>query len=291
MAEGETPNRIAGMNSFSIIASCYRLHFVNSIADQREARKLPCRAGVIRLHHSGRWQDDPMGNEDELKHLEELSKLCPAGFMIGTGFRNSRPARTELTYPPEWLKAYSENHMIMCDPMVMWAVAHSGWIRWSEISARYDDPLGVMRLAAEYGLRFGIGYAIDRDGTKTIAGVARSDREFMDAEAEQIRELLTRMHLRETRPLALTAPQLEAITAFSLGGSYDQICAELGISRTALRLRLERVRAAFNVSNNQDAVRQARDAGILPPQPQLSSLTGAVFPPPPALQKRDKEKQ
>lgn len=228
-----------------------------------------------------------MRTAEDQRDLDELSGLCPCGFMIGAGFRNSRPARSETTYPSAWQTAYSEKHMFMCDPLIAWGLTNTGWIRWSEISDRYADPLGVMQGAAEHGLAFGLGISIEAAGSRTLAGVARGDRQFTDDEARSILALLTRMHLRSTKAPSLTAPQLEALSALSRGAPYDHICADLGISRTALRLRLERVRSAFGVSGNKDAVRQARLFGILPPQPDLNSLSGTTFPPLPAQKKQE----
>ncbi|WP_226562637.1 helix-turn-helix transcriptional regulator [Salipiger thiooxidans] len=223
-----------------------------------------------------------MRTAEDKRDLEELSGLCPSGFMIGAGFRHSRPTRSETTYPSAWRTAYSEKHMVMCDPLIAWGLTNTGWIRWSEISERYADPLGVMQAAAEHGLAFGLGISIEAVGSRTLAGTARADRQFTDDEARNILALLTRIHLRSTNPPSLTAPQLEALSALSRGAPYDQICADLGISRTALRLRLERVRSALGVLRNKDAVRQARLFGILPSQPDLNSLSGAAFPPLPA---------
>jgi len=216
-----------------------------------------------------------------MNDLTELSDLCPSGFMIGFRFQNSRPIRCETTYPPSWLTAYSERNMIMSDPLIAWALTNSGWARWTQISADFSDPLKVMEGAAQHGLCFGLAFSLGETRSRTMAGAARGDREFTHDEAEHILTVLRRLHAKTSNSVSLTSAQLDALRAYAQGVTYDEICDELGISRTALRLRMERVRNAFGLDENIEAVRRARQQGLLPARVSPGSITGASYPPAP----------
>ena len=45
--------------------------------------------------------------------------------------------------------------------------------------------------------------------------------------------------------------------------TYDQACEALGISRTALRYRLQTARAALGTEDNAQAIRKAIDLGLM----------------------------
>ncbi|WP_242649751.1 autoinducer binding domain-containing protein [Yoonia litorea] len=86
------------------------------------------------------------------------------------------------TYPKAWLDHYSSNGLLMVDPMVAWGFSNEGTERWSNL----DDSSGVMKLASEYGMKFGAVVAVNTNGSRSLGGLARSDRELTDEEIELI---------------------------------------------------------------------------------------------------------
>lgn len=122
--------------------------------------------------------------------LGELKELAPAGYALGFHIQYTTPKFMFQTYPKDWLDYYSQNGLIMSDPMVAWGFENVGSCRWSII----NDPTGVMQKASEYGMKFGIVCARDNAGSRSIGGFARSDREFNDDEINAITTAFEVLH-------------------------------------------------------------------------------------------------
>ena len=114
-----------------------------------------------------------------VRYLQRLEQLAPMGYTAGIHIRFASPLYLRSTYPKAWQDLYAANNYSLRDPLVFWGVSKSGQIRWSEINL--PDPFGVMKLAAEHGLTFGAVCSCGKITSRTIVGVARSDREFTDA--------------------------------------------------------------------------------------------------------------
>jgi ATP/maltotriose-dependent transcriptional regulator MalT len=61
----------------------------------------------------------------------------------------------------------------------------------------------------------------------------------------------------------LTPRQLEVLTLAADGLTDRQIAERLGISAATARTHMERIRSALRVDNRKDAVRVARELGLL----------------------------
>lgn len=194
-------------------------------------------------------------------HLEEISRIAPEGYNIGFHVRYSRPALTKLTYDPEWSLFYSAQKFILCDPVVIWALTHSGATRWSDIDL--PDTLGVMAAAARYGYRFGVAIGHGDLASKTIGSCGRGDREFTDAEIDDLVRHVGCIHALLEKTSGLKEHHLEALRMLEAGYTYDEGCERLGISRTAFRARLSVARDKLGAKNNAEAVRLAVEMGLL----------------------------
>ncbi|WP_092567382.1 hypothetical protein [Alloyangia pacifica] len=69
----------------------------------------------------------------------------------------------------------------------------------------------------------------------------------------------------------LGAKLLEAPEGISLGMTCQEVCGMLGISRTALKFRLSRVRDALGVESNLEAVRTAIYASLIAGTPHVET--------------------
>lgn len=192
-----------------------------------------------------------------------LALLAPRGCMIGYHVRFSRPVRRICSYPSGWINEYTRLNMIVADPSIIWGVMNEGALRWSDLVRQIPDPLGVMRQAAEMGLTHGVSISCGPPESRSVMGAARSDREFTDAEIARMQDLLQQGHDILDRATAMRPILVEALEAIACGMTYDQACAHLGISRTALRYRLHTARASLGVEDNPEAIRKAIDLGLL----------------------------
>jgi LuxR family transcriptional regulator len=124
--------------------------------------------------------------------LGEMNSTSPAGFAVALHIRFTTPTFLFQNYPPGWLEEYTARGLHLNDPNVSWGFTHTGAIRWSELEK--DDPAGVMARARDYGMAFGVAWALVRDESRNVAGFARAEREFTDEEIEALGQLLSRLH-------------------------------------------------------------------------------------------------
>jgi len=120
--------------------------------------------------------------------IQELVKLqthANAGFAVALHVEYTTPTFLFQDYPQDWINLYSEKGFLMSDPTVKWAFDNQGTMPWSA-HADQDDA-GIFKLAATYGLNFGLTCGVAGDTTLSIGNFARSDREF---NAEETADLL-----------------------------------------------------------------------------------------------------
>ncbi|WP_102226797.1 helix-turn-helix transcriptional regulator [Acidimangrovimonas sediminis] len=196
-----------------------------------------------------------MQDETLERHFARLDALSPAGSSFGFHIRFSRPLLTRSRYDKVWIRTYTARTYIVCDPTVIWAVTNEGSIRWSEVDL--PDTVGLFADAERHGLRFGATFSRGEGNSRTIGNCARSDREFTDAEIRELEQVVGAIHDHLGAETNLKTTQTEALQALADGLTYDEACARLGISRTALRNRLKGARHALLAHDNAEAVRLA----------------------------------
>jgi LuxR family transcriptional regulator len=134
-----------------------------------------------------------MGVEtDILESLTRLDRLCTAGYAIALHIHFTTPRFLFQTYQRNWMKYYSEKGLVLKDPTVAWGFQNVGIARWSDLSE--NDPDGVLEKAWAYGLKFGVTYATDQGGSRTISSFARDDRENTAAEVDELSEIVLGLH-------------------------------------------------------------------------------------------------
>jgi LuxR family transcriptional regulator len=148
------------------------------------------------------------------RSLEAISAQSPAGFAIGLHVKFSTPKYLFQSYDREWIEIYSRMGLVLRDPTVRWGFTNSGTIRWSSLAA--EDLDGVLMLAAEHGLKYGFTSGIHADDSLTIASFARPDREFTDAEMEDIAGHVLDLHRETLGTEALSPEDHEALKHMSV---------------------------------------------------------------------------
>lgn len=113
-------------------------------------------------------------------HLQKIETLSPAGFAIAFHIRLSAPEFLFQTYPKDWINLYSKKGYVIHDPIVRWGFANSGCIRWTHLTDLDDQD--VLKQSVAYGMVYGCAIATETGTSRSVAGFARSDREFTDAE-------------------------------------------------------------------------------------------------------------
>lgn len=149
-----------------------------------------------------------MAQQAEIRDsLKKLKELAPSGFALAFHVRYTTPTFLFQTYPKAWLDFYSQNGLVLSDPTVAWGFENTGAARWSDLAA--SDSAGVLVKAAEFGLKFGTTCAIEDSPNRSIGSFARADREFSDAENDEMVDLMSKMH-EATANLKTLSPEIAA---------------------------------------------------------------------------------
>lgn len=193
--------------------------------------------------------------------LGQLAAVSPAGYFVGLHIRFAAPLMTFQTYDPRWTDHYTEQAYALRDPIIAWGFSTEGVTRWSEITI--PDPFGIMQQAASYGLVYGASVACGPISSRTIAGAARSDREFTDPELRTLNEIVLRLHDMTEPPDSLTPAQIEALRCIAAGDRHAAAAAKLGISESALKARLTSARHKLLARTTAEALQRAKDYRLL----------------------------
>jgi len=195
------------------------------------------------------------------RNLAHLGQLAPGGYYIALHLRFAAALMTFSSYDHRWADRYTEQAYALRDPMVAWGFSTEGATRWSEITL--PDPFGIMKEAGEYGLKYGVAVSVGPIKSRTIAGVARADREFDDEEIATIAAIIRDLHQLTEPPESLTAAQIEALRLVAAGYRHTAAAAKLGISESALKARLNSVRTRLMARTTAEALQRAKDYRLL----------------------------
>lgn len=193
--------------------------------------------------------------------LEELGGLAPAGYFLGLHIRFVAPILTYQTYNQQWVDRYTQQGYALRDPMIAWGFSATGSARWSEIEI--PDPFEIFADAARHGLTYGVSVSCGPMTSRTIAGVARQDREFTDDEISRIRDVILRLHDLTEPPESLTEAQKEALRLIAEGDRHAAAAAKLNISESALKARLNSARQRLMARTTAEAIQRAKDYRLL----------------------------
>lgn len=195
------------------------------------------------------------------RELRKLDAFADAGYFLGLHIRFTSPVMSFTTYNQAWTDHYTNNGYVLRDPMTAWGFCTTGSTRWS--NKRIPDPFGIFKEAARFGLRHGVTISCGPIRSRTIASLARADREFTDAEIEEIEVLVKRLHDMTEPPQRLTKAQIEALKCIADGDRHAAAAAKLGISESAFKARLTSARDRLMARTTAEAIQRAKDYGLL----------------------------
>lgn len=195
------------------------------------------------------------------QQLQQLARLSGAGYFVGLHIRFAAPLMLFQTYRQDWNDHYTDHGYALRDPMIAWGFSTTGVTRWSEMPV--PDTFGILREAAGFGLVYGACVSCGAISSRTIAGAARSDREFTDAELARIQAIVLRLHEMTEPPESLTPAQIQALRLIAAGDRHAAAAAKLGISESALKARLNAARQRLLARTTAEAIQRAKDYRLL----------------------------
>ena len=195
------------------------------------------------------------------RELKQLDGYAEAGYFLALHIRFTSPMMFFQTYNKAWTDHYSENGYVLRDPMTAWSFSTTGTTRWS--NPRIPDPFGIFEQAKTFGLKFGATISTGPILSRTVCSLARGDREFTDQEISEVHQLVKRLHAMCEPTQRLTKAQTEALKLIADGHRHAAAAAMLGISESALKVRLASARERLMARTTAEAVQRAKDFNLL----------------------------
>jgi LuxR family transcriptional regulator len=201
-----------------------------------------------------------------------LSEIAPAGYMLALNIRHLAPEFFQSTYPPEWMRTYTEQRYVMFDPVVVWCRFSVGMTRWSDIPSTFARGAGkhIFAQASKFGLVYG-GAVSSRgpsgDHCLCILSAAREDRELTPSEIADLSTILDELVSAVGKHAGLTEVELEALRDLAQGLTHNDIAELRGVSPATIKKRLERAREILGARNAVHAVAIATRRGLIFTEP------------------------
>ncbi|PWJ16993.1 helix-turn-helix transcriptional regulator [Jannaschia seohaensis] len=194
------------------------------------------------------------------------------------------PAEVLLLHhgPREWLDAYVDEQLYICNPLFEWAQSHGGFKAVSEVAEGFDGPVTrqlhrLMELRKAHGIGPGfLGGLQDAipgvNGAMSICLAADvDDRDayaIWQVHGTAIETLARTLHLRvSTLPQPLLRPlssrQREVLEWSSQGKTVKDIALIMEVEATTIEKHLRLARQALNATNTSHAVRKALTLNLL----------------------------
>lgn len=196
-----------------------------------------------------------------VRYLKRLDELAPLGYTAGLHIRFARPLYFRSTYAPEWQDEYNRNQYSLRDPLVFWGISKTGRTRWSEITL--PDPFAVMVKARAHRLLYGAVISCGKLTSRTIVGISRDDREFSDAEMDDVAEITEGLHQVAEPPADLALADLEALRIMDILEDTTRAASKIGISEDALLARLSSAQTRLGTETTAEAIRLAKDYRLI----------------------------
>jgi LuxR family transcriptional regulator len=204
---------------------------------------------------------DGVMEEDEVR---ELALVAPGGYYLGLRVGFAFPLEELNRLPQPWVDHYTRARFMVADPVIRWCYAHTGVIRWSDITI--DDPRQVIAQARAFGLRFGVAVSIfdsQRGGPRSFGMFVRGDRDFLEGELDFLEREVQRLHVEKAPPTNLTAAEIMALQLVRDGKRLKQIAWELGVTEGAVKQRLKNARLKLGAKTGAEAISRATGFGLL----------------------------
>lgn len=195
---------------------------------------------------------------------QEIGQLAPSGYYVALRIGFAFPMEEVNAFPPEWIMHYTRQRFMLFDPVVKWAYANVGAIRWSELTD--DDPKRIIAQAQTFGMRYGVTVSVfdcNADAQRSYATFTLPDREYTDLEVKLLLAYLTRRHNETAPPTNLTKAELEALGMVKDGKRLKEIAFELSVSEGAVKQRLKNAKLKLGAKTGTQAAALASQYGLI----------------------------
>ena len=123
--------------------------------------------------------------EQDPLDLTVLDRIATAGYYIAMSVGFAYPLMEVNTLPRDWIDHYTENGLLVVDPVFKWIFSNTGSVRWSDL----ESDTNFFKQANAYNLKYGLAICF-RDLAKkqhrSYINCCRNDREFNDIEISEL---------------------------------------------------------------------------------------------------------
>lgn len=199
---------------------------------------------------------------------EKIQAIAPSGYILILNVRYLTPEFYHTTYDPAWVDLYNRERYAFFDPILLWSTVNTGTRRWSEIGllGLKATATRVMEQAKTYGLHFGailVRKNLAGEGERCMLSASRADREFTDDELEELDAAFCYLMSAVGTHAGLTTSERSALQGLAEGLSQDEIALRDGVTRDAVKKRIERARKTLGAANTTQAVAIAVMKGLI----------------------------
>ena len=195
---------------------------------------------------------------------DQIDQISPAGFYVALRVGFSFPEEELNELPENWVEFYTTHGLVVHDPAMKWVYGNIGVVRFSDIAL--PDLHQVRERAAVFGLSHGAAISVmspsDR-GRRSYGLFFRDDRDFEPGDLAELQKIVMRLHAGASDEPVLTAAEIEALKLQSQGLRLKQIAAQLGISESAVKARLNNVKRKLGAKTQSQAASIAAARRIL----------------------------
>lgn len=195
---------------------------------------------------------------------KKLDSLSPGGYFLAIRMGFVFPVFERKTLPQKWIDRYTSRGYVLSDPVMHWMYQNVGAARWSELGM--EDARGVLESAKTHGLNYGVAICCIDPGDysqRSFGSFARADREFDDAEINELQACLESLHRALVPPTNLTKAELEALRMVKNGLLMKEIADLLGVSEGAVKQRLKNAKAKLRAKTSTQAATMATTFGLI----------------------------
>lgn len=193
-----------------------------------------------------------------------FADFAPAGFYIAFRVEFLLPEFEHNTLPRPWVHKYTQQGLMMADPVMRWIYSNEGAARWSDFAEQ--DTGGVFEKAADYGLKFGAAISLhdnEISGLRSFGNFCREDREITDDEVQALQRQLELLFEDLSAPDDITDAEIETLKLLKAGLLIKEVAFEIGISEAAVKQRLRSAKDKLGARTTPHAVSVASEFGLI----------------------------
>jgi LuxR family transcriptional regulator, quorum-sensing system regulator SdiA len=195
---------------------------------------------------------------------DQITEIAPAGYYVALRVGFSFPEEELNLLPDNWVEYYTTHGLVVHDPAMKWVYGNTGARRFSDLSE--PDPHRIRAHAAIFGLSHGAVVSVmgtnDR-GRRSYGLFFRDDRDFAESDLETLWRIVSGLHVGDEEERSLTSAEIEALRLQAAGMRLKQVAAELGISESAVKARLNNAKRKLGAKTLSQAASIASSRRIL----------------------------